>query len=164
MLMTILGAKFTDDVLGDIEAWERLIRDFEAQSTHMIPDFIKCGVLTQGMTDPAIKDHLVMHSARLTTYDLMQREVADILRSRQALNGPTPMQVDALTKAGKPKGAKGGPKGKGKGKGEDGQKGKGKYDWSKSKYGWSKGKYDWKGGTKGEEGKSSTKTPWIKCH
>ena len=137
MLMTILGAKFTDDVLGTTEGWERLIRDFEAQSTHAIPDFIKCGVLTQGMMEPAIKDHLVMHSARLTAYGLMQREVVDILRSRQALNGPSPMQVDALTKAGKPKGPKGN---KGKGKGEDGQKGKGK---------------DGEGGAKGGNGKPS---------
>ena len=60
------------------------------------------------------------------------------------------MQVDALTKVGKPKGATGGPKGKGSGKGEDGQKGK--------------GKEVGKGGAKGGAGKPSTKTQEVKCH
>ena len=67
MLMAILTAKFGDDVLAGIESWERNVREFEAQSGHQILDFIECGVLIMGMVDPIVKDHLVMHSARLET-------------------------------------------------------------------------------------------------
>ena len=122
MLIQLLTFKFDGDILAGIEQWERLIRDFEQQSSFVLPDFVRSGILISGMQDHSLRDHLGMHSSRLDDYTKLRREIVDILRTRQAM-GPTPMQVDAL---------KGKGKGKSKGKSEKGKaksepaKGKGK--------------------------------------
>eukprot|EP00974_Lingulodinium_polyedra_P098113 9511640-Lingulodinium_polyedra.AAC.1 len=69
-----------------------------------------------------LRDHLLLHSARLSTYKAVREEVRDILLARQAVAGPAPMDVGELGK-GKAKGKTKGVKGKDF---EKGKKGKGK--------------------------------------
>ena len=95
MLIQLLTFKFDGDILAGIEQWERLIRDFEQQSSFVLPDFVRSGILISGMQDHSLRDHLGMQSSRLDDYTKLRREIVDILRTRQAM-GPTPMQVDAL--------------------------------------------------------------------
>ena len=109
---------------ASLEGFEKDIREFQNQTGHEVPDFILGGILVNGVQDPALKDHLVMHSARLDNYAKLRAEVWEIARAKSMLVGD-PMEVDALRK-GKGKG-KDNDKGKGKGKWQQGEKGKGKY-------------------------------------
>jgi hypothetical protein len=65
MLVQILTTKFTQDIQSGLEGWERMIRDFEAQSTHKVPDFVLCGIVLAGVEDPILREFLTMNATRL---------------------------------------------------------------------------------------------------
>ena len=110
LLLALLSKKFQADAQQDIEAFDRDTRTFESQSEHEIPDFIKAGIVINGVQEPSLNDPLIMHSGRLDTYEKIKQEVCDFARAEAAL--AVPMEVDALWKS------------KGKGKGDKGKKGK----------------------------------------
>ena len=72
MLLGILNTKFRGDALTDVEAWERELRIFEKQTGYNIPDFVKSGILINGLDEESLRNHVVMHTARLDTYDKMK--------------------------------------------------------------------------------------------
>ena len=115
MLVSILSSRFAGDAQASLEAFQKNIREFEAQSGHAIPDFIKAGIVMNGVEERSLRYHLIMHAARLDDFEKIKQEVTEIARTRAALGGPTPVELDAL-------------KGFGKGKGKGG---KGKDDQSK---------------------------------
>ena len=131
-LMQVLGFKFDGNVATRIDAFERLIHDYEAQSRERVSDDTKIGIVLLGMDDIKIKEHLIRNSARLTTWRDMLEEILEVTRTQQYLNSqPTPMQLGATPHKGKGKEGKGketkGKGKKGKGKQEDtGKAGKGK--------------------------------------
>lgn len=135
MLLAVLSFKFTGDAQASLESFQKNIREFEAQSGHQIPDFIKAGIVMNGVEERTLRDHLVMHASRLDTFEKIRAEITEIARTRAALGGPTPMELDAL---------------KGKGKDKD----KGKYD---------KGDSKGKGKGKGDKSGGKDKTKDIKC-
>eukprot|EP00971_Amphidinium_carterae_P123683 2449600-Amphidinium_carterae.1 len=65
MLVKILGARFTADNVQSGINWERLAREYEAQTTHTVPDLSKCGIVISGIQESTRKNHLVLHSGRL---------------------------------------------------------------------------------------------------
>ena len=94
---------------------------------------IKMAVLQRGIQDEQLSQHLMLHAARLTSWDQMRNEVSVVITTRQALQGPTPMDVHAIQPHKNGKDGKG-KKGKGKSKDDKGKgKGKGKSDKGKSK-------------------------------
>ena len=85
----------------------------------MVPDFVKAGIVVNGTEEQALRDHLVMHSARIDSHEKLKQELFDIATAKSALgtaSTSSPMEVDALRRD----------KGKGKGKDKDKGKGKGK--------------------------------------
>ena len=79
-------------------------------------DVLSVALVQQGITDDALKTHLVLHASRLSNFQLVREEVRSALITRPALGqGPTPLDIGALDAKGK---------GKGKGKGKNKDKGK----------------------------------------
>ena len=108
------------DLVPAIEKWEDAHRRYNQRKD--------CTALTEqqkmvsllGLAPSDLQGHLELNPGRLTSYDLLRRDMvsfADTKRAFTATDGAVPMEVDAL------KGAKG-PKGKG-GKKGDGHQGKG---------------------------------------
>ena len=143
MLLGILNASFKGDAQSDIESWERDLRLFEKQTAYQIPEFIKAGILINGTSDETLKNHMIMHTKRLDTYDKLKDEVLEIARAKSSMSTSThqAMDVDALGYKGK----KGGKGGKGDGKGKKG------------------GKTGGKGDGKGKKGKDDKETTCFYC-
>ena len=122
MLLGILNGRFKGDAQNDIESWERDIRSFEKQTSFAIPDFVKAGILINGLQEEPLRRHMVLHTSRLDTYEKLRLEVTDIARAKVMSVNPVPMDVDALRF-----------KGKGNGKSKD-HKEKGKANKEKSSH------------------------------
>ena len=84
---------------------------------------MKIAVVQKSIEDDDLRRHLLMHTARLSTYPLVREEIRSIIMARDTLTGPAPMDVSLVYKGnGKGKGKNG--EGKGKGKGENEEKDK----------------------------------------
>ena len=100
MLLSFLSYRFTGDAPAAIEAFERCVREYEGQSIHVVPDFVKAGVVINGIEEQALRDHFVMHSARQEVFDVATAKIALGTASTSS-----PMEVDALRRdKGKAKG------------------------------------------------------------
>jgi hypothetical protein len=129
LLLEILSFEFTEDTRGSLDSLDLLIMKYEDATKDTISEPLKVALVQRGIKDTTLREHLVMHSARLSDYVKVREEVRNIMVTRMAINNsPSPMDISALGKGkdGKGKGKDG--KGKGKdGKGKDkGKDGKGK--------------------------------------
>ena len=103
-----------------MEEWERLVRQYEAQSSDTLQDTIKAAILAHNPQDPAWRRHVGLNATRLQGYEAFKSEWKAMHQAYRQWciadgNDTTPMEVDALMKGkGKTKG-----KGKGKEKGKD---------------------------------------------
>ena len=104
MLLGILNGRFKGDAQNDIESWERDIRSFEKQTNFDIPDFVKAGILINGLQEEPLRRHMVLHTSRLDTYEKLRLEVTEIARAKIRAVNPVPMEVDSLRFKGKGKG------------------------------------------------------------
>ena len=104
MLLGILSGRFKGDAHNDIESWERDIRSFEKQTNFEIPDFVKAGILINGLQEEPLRRHMVLHTSRLDTYEKLRLEVTEIARAKIMAVNPVPMEVDSLRFKGKGKG------------------------------------------------------------
>ena len=86
-----------------MESWERDIRSFLKQTNFVIPDFVKAGILINGLQEEPLRRHMVRHTSRLDTYDKLRQEVTEIARAKAMAVNPVPMEVDALRSKGKGK-------------------------------------------------------------
>ena len=100
MLLGILNG----DAQNDIESWERDIRSFEKQTSFAIPDFVKAGILINGLQEEPLRRHMVFHTSRLDTYEKLLLQVTEIARAKVMSVNTVPMDVDALRFKGKGKG------------------------------------------------------------
>ena len=103
-MMEVLKHQFSSDI-STFEAFEKLVKAHNRRTIKELEDDVKVGVVMMNMQDAGIREHLILHSKRLTTFTEVREEVADISRTRSA-TGVVPMLIDPL-------------KGKGKGKGKD---------------------------------------------
>ena len=140
MLTGLLRATFSDPLISAIEQWERTIKNYEEQSGETMPDSIKASVLTAGVANDRIREHLMLNAGRLLKYDDIRAEVVRIAQAQrtwtpsspqpgQPNQGSAPMEVDAIKGKKGGKGKKGdakGKKGEAKGKGTWNSDGKGK--------------------------------------
>ena len=115
MLQELLHYGFPGDPRTALDEFEVLLRRYSPLSGEDVSESLKVALVQKGITDDALKTHLVLHASRLSTFQLLREEVRSVLITRQALGqGPTPMDIGALDVKGKGKA-----KGKGKGKNKD---------------------------------------------
>ena len=95
MLLGILNGRFKGDAQNDIESRERDIRSFEKQTSFAIPDFVKAGILINGLQEEPLRRHMVLHTSRWDTYEKLRLEVTEIARAKVMSVNPVPMDVDA---------------------------------------------------------------------
>ena len=101
--------------------WERLVRQYEAQSSDTLQDTIKAAILARNPQDQEWRRHVGLNAKRLQGYDALKSEwkaMHQAYRQWSTADGSdtTPMEVDALMKG----------KGKNKGEGTGKEKGKDK--------------------------------------
>ena len=104
MLLGILNGRFKGDAQNDMESWERDIRSCKKQTSFANPDFVKAGILINGLQEEPLRRHMVLHTSRLDTYEKLRLEVTEIARAKVMSVNPVPMDVDALRFKGKGKG------------------------------------------------------------
>ena len=121
--MQLLQFPFLGDRGQALEERERLVRQYEAQSSDTLQDTIKAGILAHNPQDPEWRRHVGLNATRLQGYDALRSEWKAMHQAYSQWsiangNDTTPMEVDALMKG------KGKNKGKGKGKEKGKEKGK----------------------------------------
>ena len=120
MLQELIHYGFPGDPRTALDEFEVLLRRYSALSREDVSEGLKVALVQKGITDDALKTHLVLHASRLSTFQL----VRSVLITREVLGqGPMPMDIGALDLKGKGKA-----KGKGKGKNKDKGKAKDKPD------------------------------------
>ena len=77
MMLGILNGRYTGDAQNDIESWERDIRSFEKQTNFVIPDFVKAGILINGLQEEPLRRPMVTHTSRLDTHEKLRQEVTE---------------------------------------------------------------------------------------
>ena len=113
MLMQLLQFPFVGDRGQALEEWERLVRQYEAQSSDTLQDTIKAAILAHNPQDPEWRRHVGLNVTRLRGYEALKSEWKAMHQAYRQWgiadgNDTTPMEVDALMKG----------KGKNKGKGK----------------------------------------------
>ena len=102
-LMRILGYEFNaTDLTASLEAWERLVREYEARTEVEIPEFIKAGIIMLRLPSGPVSQHIVLNAASMTSFDKVRKEV-DAIRNAQnaaayAAGGTQAMDIGALGK------------------------------------------------------------------
>ena len=97
ILLGTLNGRFKGDAQNDI-------RSFEKQTSFVIPDFVKAGILINGLQEKPLRRHMVLHTSRLDTYEKLRLEVTEIARAKVMSVNPVPMDVGASRFKGKGKG------------------------------------------------------------
>ena len=135
LLKRRFGEHDETDLAREIESFERDISKYEQQSSDLISDAIKIGIVCGGMAHQGLKQHIGLSTSRLTTKKAVRDEIIHYSRARRTWTDPNAMQVDAVhvnvsqerqvdgsgSRSDKGKGSKGG-----KGKSKKGGKGKGR--------------------------------------
>ena len=97
LLQELIGFQFPQaNVTGALADFEYRLTKYESQSKEKVGDIIKMAILQRGMQDEQLKQHLVLHAARLTTWEAMRSEVSMVITTRQALQTSVPMDVTAI--------------------------------------------------------------------
>ena len=93
-LVTLLRWNFNGYVMSLLEAFEREVATYTLNTSERISDNLKIGLVLNNLEgDSALRDHLLMNAARLTTWTLFLEELVEIIRVRQ---GPRPMDVGGV--------------------------------------------------------------------
>ena len=79
-----------------IESFERDISKYEQQSSDLISDAIKHGIVCGGLAHQGLKQHVDLSIRRWTTYKALREEIINYSRARRTWTDPNAMQVDAV--------------------------------------------------------------------
>ena len=117
--MQLLQFPFVGDRGQSLEEWERLVRQYEAQSSDTLQDTIKAAILAHNPQDPGWRRHVSLNATRLQGNEALKSAWTAMRQAYRQWsiaegNDTTPMEYGALMKG------KG--KNKGKGKGREGQR------------------------------------------
>eukprot|EP00971_Amphidinium_carterae_P351400 6492093-Amphidinium_carterae.1 len=131
-----------ESLLDSIIQWEREIQEYESLTREVLPDSVKCAVLTEKSPED-VKTYLLLNAGANLDYSRLRLTLESYLQARPQQDEPKPMEIDAITK---------GKWGKGRGKGKD-YPGKGGKEKGKDKYqnGYQSGK--------GDKGKQTAQFP-----
>ena len=76
-----LAPKSNEAIAWDkLDAFERLVREYEQLTSEEVSDDTKIGVIMLGMVDIKIKEHLVRNGGRLDTWLRMKTEIQCLRR------------------------------------------------------------------------------------
>lgn len=109
-LISLLTPEFEDESLGYLEKkeiWEKQVTDYEKLSKRKVDEEERIAVLQTKIAPDGIREHLLMNSSRLDSYEKVENEIDEWLIAHGG-NSNTQMQVGAVDWN------KGGKKGKGK--------------------------------------------------
>ena len=103
MLMQLLQFPFMGDRGQALEKWERLVRQYEAQSSDTLQDTIKTAILAHNPQDPKWRRHVGPTATRLQGYDALKSEWKAMHQAYRQWgiadgNDTAPMELDALIK------------------------------------------------------------------
>ena len=147
MLQSLLKRRFGEhdetDLTREIESFERDISKYKQQSSDLISDAIKHGIVCGGVAHQGLKQHIHLSISRLSTYKALRDEIINYSRARRTWTDLNAVQVVAVhvnvnqerqgggsgSRPVKGKGGKGG-----KGKSQKGGKGKEKGEKAVSKF------------------------------
>ena len=100
MLQSLLKGRFGEhdetDMAREIESFERDISKYEQQSSDLIKDAIKHGIVCGGMAHQGLKHHIDLSISRLSTCKALRDEIINYSRARRTWTDPNAMQVDAV--------------------------------------------------------------------
>ena len=89
LLQELLHNGFPGDPRTALDEFEVLLRRCSALSGEDVSESLKVALVQKGITDDALKTHLVLHASRLSTFQLVREEVRSVPITRQALGqGP----------------------------------------------------------------------------
>ena len=66
-----------------MERWEKQVKDYEALTGKEVDADIKISVLQEKLAPLEVQEHLYLHAARLTTYDLMLEEIKSYVLAKR---------------------------------------------------------------------------------
>ena len=72
--MQLLQFPFTGDRRQALQEWERLVRQYEAQSSDTLQDTIKAAILAHNPQDPAWRRHVELNATRMQEHDPLRIE------------------------------------------------------------------------------------------
>ena len=100
MLQSLWKRRFGEhdetDLAREIESFERDISKYEQQSSDLISDAIKHGIVCGSMAHQGLKQHIDLSISRLSTYKALRDEIIIYSRARRTWTDPNAMQVDAV--------------------------------------------------------------------
>ena len=100
MLQSLLKRRFGEHdethLARDIESFERDISQYEQQSSDLINDAIKHGIVCGGMARQGLERHIDLSISRLSTYKALRDEIINYSRARRTWTDPNAMQVGAV--------------------------------------------------------------------
>ena len=76
MLLNLLRFEFRGDTRSALDEFEVLVRNYEKSSGEVVTEPLKVALVQKGLTDDALRQHLVMHAARLSTYTAVRDDIA----------------------------------------------------------------------------------------
>lgn len=98
LLGKILHPKSVDlkDLRSSLETWEKTYSEYVQRTGDQLTDPTR-RLCLQAQCPAGLQEHLELHAARLSTYDLMRSEVEAYLDVKlSSSSGPAPMDVDAV--------------------------------------------------------------------
>ena len=113
MLQSILSYPLdVANLNSSLERWEWMVKQWETSTGKILDDTSQICIAMKAMPEElSLSQYLVLNSARFTAYAALRHEIVEIVTAQRALQGPTAMDVGALSKA-SGKGTKGKSKGK----------------------------------------------------
>ena len=104
LLLGLLRFEFAGEPRTAMDEFDLMVREYEKSSGEQLSESLKVALVQKGLRDEGLRAHLVLHAARLPSYQAVRDEVRSILQTRHALaSGPAPMDIGAVEK-GKAKG------------------------------------------------------------
>ena len=117
LLQELLDFSFEGEFAAQMVQFDRYIDRYENASGENFPNNIRIGVASRMLPDGPLKQHLVLNTARLTTWEALKAEIDSVRRAQAAASSaPQPMDLSARRTQGLDAFQKGNPKSRGKGK------------------------------------------------
>ena len=96
LLQEIISYRFQpEQIEAAIADFEYKITKYETQSGEKIGEKLKIAIIQKGLHDGQMQGHLVLHAARLNTWDAVRNEVQAVLQTRIAIAAcqSVPMEI-----------------------------------------------------------------------
>ena len=117
LLQELLNFSFEGETVSRMAQFDRDIDRYQKASGETFPVNIRIGVTLRMLLDGPLKQHLVLNSARLTTWELLKAEIDNVRRAQAAASStPQPMDLSAYGTQNLDAFQRGKSRGKGKGK------------------------------------------------